>query len=381
MQSPLTSMLWRNPVIKASFYKSSIMTGDKGADIKISQKENVMEKKTPNLDWKNLPFGYISTDFNLRYFYRDGKWDEGELFSHENIQMHMAAPSLHYGQEAFEGLKAFETKSGKVVIFRPEENAHRLNRTAQRIFMPEIPVEMFLEAMKRVVLANKKFVPPHGTGASLYIRPLLIGIGAKIGLGPAKEYLFLTFVTPVGPYYKGGLSPVEALVITKYDRAAPKGVGDCKVGGNYAAGLAGEQYGKEQGYQVVLYLDPRENKYVDEFSTSNFIGIKGNKYITPASESILRSITNESLETVAKERGMTVERRPIPIEELEEFDEIGAVGTAAVVTPVNRIHYNGRDFTFGDRNEPGPIIKALYKDLTGIQMGELPDKNNWLYEI
>lgn len=340
-----------------------------------------MNNKTAQIDWSNLPFGYVKTDYNIRYYYSNGKWSEGELTQDENITMHMAAPCLHYGQEAFEGMKAFETRDGKIVVFRPEENAKRLQKTSRRIFIPEIPVEMFLEAVNKVVIANRKFVPPYGTGASLYIRPLVIGTGAKVGLGPADEYIFMIFVTPVGPYYKGGLTPVKALVVTEFDRAAPQGVGDCKVGGNYAAGLSGGQYGKDKGYPVVLYLDSKEKKYIDEFSTSNFIGIKGNTYITPSSGSILQSITNDSLAIISADRGMSVEKRQIKIEEIETFDEIGAVGTAAVVTPVNLIHYNGKDFSFGNINEPGPVITSLYNTLTGIQSGDIEDKFNWLFEI
>jgi len=340
-----------------------------------------MNTKTADIDWTNLPFGYVKTDFNIRYHYSNGKWSEGELTNDENINMHMAAPCLHYGQEAFEGMKAFQTKDGRIVVFRPEENAKRLQKTSRRIFIPEIPVEMFLEAVNKVVAANKKFVPPYGTGASLYIRPLVIGTGAKVGLGPADEYIFMIFVTPVGPYYKGGLTPVKALVVTGFDRAAPQGVGDCKVGGNYAAGLSGGQYGKDRGYPVVLYLDSKEKKYIDEFSTSNFIGIKWNTYITPSSGSILQSITNDSLAVISGDMGMTVEKRQIMIEEIETFNEIGAVGTAAVVTPVHLIHYNGKDFIFSKENEPGPVITNLYNTLTGIQKGDIEDKFNWLFEI
>ncbi len=341
-----------------------------------------MNRKSANLDWPNLPFDYMKTDFNIRYYYKDGKWSEGELVTEDTINLHMAAPCLHYGQEAFEGMKAFETKDGKIVVFRPEENAKRLQKTSRRIFMPEIPEDTFIDAAKRVISANKKFVPPYGTGASLYLRPLVIGTGARVGLGPAPEYMFIIFVTPVGPYYKGGgLTPVNALVVTDYDRAAPQGVGDCKVGGNYAAGLAGGQFGKDKGYPVVLYLDSREKKYIDEFSTSNFIAIKGNKYITPSSKSILQSITNDSLSIIAADMGMTVERRPIDIAEIKEFDEIGAVGTAAVVTPVNRIHYNGTDYNFGKGEKAGPVITSLHESLIKIQNGDIEDKFNWLTEI
>ncbi|MFA5518462.1 MAG: branched-chain amino acid aminotransferase [Spirochaetota bacterium] len=340
-----------------------------------------MNTKTADIDWANLPFGYVKTDFNIRYLYSNGKWSKEELTRDEYIPMHIAASCLHYGQEAFEGMKAFETKDGRIVVFRPEANSKRLQKTSRRIFMPEIPEKMFLDAVNKVVLANKKFVPPYGTGASLYIRPLVIGTGAKVGLGPADEYMFIIFVTPVGPYYKGGLTPVKALVVTDFDRAAPNGVGDCKVGGNYAAGLSGGQYGKDLGYPVVLYLDSKEKKYIDEFSTSNFIAIKGNTYITPVSNSILQSITNDSLATVARDKGMKVEKRQINIEEIAEFDEVGAVGTAAVVTPVHLIHYNGKDYTFHKENEAGPVITSLYEAFTGIQKGEVKDSHNWLFEI
>lgn len=340
-----------------------------------------MNTKRADIDWLNLPFGYVKTDFNIRYLYSNGKWSQEELTRDEYIPMHIAASCLHYGQEAFEGMKAFETKDGKIVVFRPEANSRRLQKTSRRIFMPEIPEEMFLDAVNKVVLANKKFVPPYGTGASLYIRPLVIGTGAKVGLGPADEYMFIIFVTPVGPYYKGGLTPVKALVVTDFDRAAPNGVGDCKVGGNYAAGLSGGQYGKDLGYPVVLYLDSKEKKYIDEFSTSNFIAIKGNTYITPVSGSILQSITNDSLAIVARDKGMKVEKRQIEIKEIAEFDEIGAVGTAAVVTPIHLIHYNGTDYTFHKEDKAGPVITSLYETFTGIQKGEIEDSHNWLFEI
>ncbi|HOK02019.1 MAG TPA: branched-chain amino acid aminotransferase [Spirochaetota bacterium] len=340
-----------------------------------------MNRETVDIDWSNLPFAYVKTDYNIRFYYKDGKWSDGELVSDEYITMHMAAPCLHYGQEAFEGLKAFETKDGRVVVFRPSENWKRLQKTSERIFLPAMPEEMFLEAIRKVVSANRRFVPPYGTGASLYIRPFLIGVGAKVGLGPASEYIFVIFVTPVGPYYKGGLTPVKAMVITGFDRAAPDGVGDCKVGGNYAAGLPGADYAKHHGYPVPLYLDPKEKRYVDEFGTSNFIGIKGKSYITPSSKSILPSITNMSLAQIAEDMGYKVERRPVDIEEVPSFDEIGAVGTAAVVTPICEINYNGKIMKFGKEDSAGPVISELYKRLTGIQYGEIEDKYNWLFEV
>ena len=334
-----------------------------------------------NLDWANLPFGYMKTNCNIRYHYKDGKWSEGELLQDENLTLHMAAPSLHYGQQSFEGLKAFETADGRIVVFRPDANARRLTRSCNRIFMPEVPEDIFLEAIQKVVSANAKFVPPHGTGASLYVRPLVFGTGAKVGLGPAEEYTFLVFVTPVGPYYKGGFNPVKALILEEYDRAAPNGVGDCKVGGNYAAGLSGSQFGKDKGYPIVLYLDSKEKKYLDVFTTSNFIGIKNNTYYTPDSESILASITNDSLSIMAKDMGLNYEKRPIEISEIESFEEVGAVGTAAVITPVNLIHYRGKDYKFGDGDKAGPVITSLYERLIKIQTGEYEDKYNWLFEV
>lgn len=334
-----------------------------------------------NLKWSELPFGYVQTDYNIRYYYQNNSWSEGELTSDEYIQMHMAAPCLHYGQEAFEGLKVFETIDGRVVAFRIDENAKRIQFSSERIFIPTLPIETFREAIHKVVKANSRFIPPYGTGASLYVRPVVFGMGARVGLGPASEYMFLVLVTPVGPYYKGGFMPVKALVVEDYDRAAPMGTGDCKVGGNYAAGLRGEIFGKTKGYPIVLYLDPKEKKYIDEFSTSNFIGISGNKYITPASSSILNSITNMSLTRLAEDMGMAVERRPISIEELQDFDEIGAVGTAAVITPISSIRHRDREYRYGNGTEAGPVITRLYDRLSKIRTGEYEDKFGWLEEI
>ncbi len=342
---------------------------------------SVPKTEKADLDWKNLPFAYIKTDYNIRYKFKNGKWSEGELVSDENIHINIAAPCVHYGQQAFEGLKVFETVDGRTVAFRPDENARRLKRSCERIFIPPVPTELFSDALNRVVAANARFVPPYGTGASLYVRPVVIGTGPKVGLGPADEYLFVVLVTPVGPYYKGGFKPIKALVVEDFDRAAPLGVGDCKVGGNYAAGLRGSEYGKERGYPIVLYLDPKEKRYIDELSTSNFIGIKKDHYISPTSNSILPSITNKSLSVIAEDSGMTVEFRPVEIGEIEKFDEIGAVGTAAVITPVYLIHYRGKDYTFGDEDKAGPVITDLYDKLTKIQTGELEDKFNWLEEI
>lgn len=342
---------------------------------------SVTDLITPDLDWANLPFAYIKTDYNIRCYYKDGKWSNGELCESDSLNINIASPCLHYGQQAFEGMKAFRTANNKIVCFRPQENAKRLQRTSERIQMPLIPEELFLEATKKVIAANARFVPPYGTGASLYIRPLIIGTGPKVGLGPSEEYTFIIFVNPVGPYYKGGFKPVKALVLEEFDRAAPNGVGDCKVGGNYAAGLPGSIFGHQKGFPVVLYLDPKEKKYIDEFATSNFIGIKENSYITPKSPSILPSITNKSLATLASDMGMNIEKRAVTIDEIKDFQEIGAVGTAAVLTPVNSITYRDKVFTYGDNSTAGPVLTKLYEKYINIQTGVLEDKYNWLEEI
>jgi branched-chain amino acid aminotransferase len=340
-----------------------------------------MSVERADLDWSNLPFQYVKTDKNIRYYYKNNSWSAPEVNEDDTLSISIAAPALHYGQQGFEGLKAFETKDGRVVCFRPDENAKRMNRTNRRIGMPEVPEDLFISAVETAIRENRRFVPPYGTGASLYLRPLMIGVGPKVGLGPADEYIFLIFATPVGPYYKGGFKPVEAVIVEGFDRAAPHGVGDCKVGGNYAAGLPGSNFVKEQGCAVGLYLDSQHNKYVDEFSTSNFIGIKKSSYITPQSPSILPSITNKSLATIATDMGMDVEQRPVEIDEVEDFDEVGAVGTAAVITPVYSIKYGDRTFAFGTKESAGPVLTKLYKTLTKIQTGEIEDLHRWLLEI
>jgi branched-chain amino acid aminotransferase len=334
-----------------------------------------------DLDWKSLPFGYVKTDYNIRFYYKDGAWSKGELSQDENFSLSIAAPCIHYGQQAFEGLKAFETKDGRIVLFRPMENALRLKSSCQRVYMPEFPVDTFIDAVKKLVAANVRFVPPYGTGASLYIRPLMIGVGPRVGLGPAEEYILLIFVSPVGPYYKGGFNPVKALIVEEFDRAAPSGVGDVKVGGNYAAGLRGSEVGHDKGFPVVLYLDPKEKKYIDEFSTSNFIAVKGNAYITPKSDSILPSITNKSLAELAAHIGMSVEKRPVTVDELSSLDEVGAVGTAAVITPVSEITYREKVINYTKDGKAGPKLTKLYEQFTGIQIGNEPDVFGWLTEV
>jgi branched-chain amino acid aminotransferase len=256
------------------------------------------------LDWKNIGFGYLKTDFNVRSNYKNGKWSALEVTSSEFLNIHMAATSLHYGQEAFEGLKAYMGKDGQIRVFRWDENAKRMQSSARGIKMAEVPTELFHEAVIKAVSLNKKYVPPYGTGAALYIRPLLFGSGAEVGVKPAKEYTFLVFVTPVGPYFKEGFKPGNIMICRDFDRAAPMGTGNIKVGGNYAASLNSLEKGHELGYGTVLYLDSKERKYIDECGPANFFAIKNNSYITPESKSILPSITNKCLQTLAADMGM-----------------------------------------------------------------------------
>lgn len=335
-----------------------------------------MEKE---LDWGNLSFGYIPTDYNVRCYYRNGQWGEIEVSSSETINIHIAATALHYGQEIFEGLKAFRGKDGKVRIFRLEENAKRIIESAKGIKMQPIPVELFTEMVKKVVKLNERFVPPYGSGASLYIRPLEIGTSAQVGVKPSQEYLFLILVTPVGPYFKEGFRPTNICIMREFDRVAPKGTGRWKVGGNYAASLDAGERAHSMGYSAVLYLDPKEKKYLDECGPANFFAIKDGKYITPASESILPSITNMTLQQLAQDMGLEVERRHITLEELEEIQEAAACGTAAVASPIAEIDDidTGKKYVIAKDGKPGPVTTALYNKLRAIQLGEEEDVHSW----
>ena len=332
------------------------------------------------LDWKNLPFGYIKTDFNIRCHYKDGKWGKPEVSQSEYIDIHIAATGLHYGQEAFEGLKAYMGKDGKIRVFRWDENASRLISSANGIKMAPVPAELFREAIFQAINLNKKFVPPFGSGASLYVRPLLYGSGAEVGVKPASEYTFIVFVTPVGPYFKGGVKPVNMMICRDVDRAAPLGTGIYKVGGNYAASLRALVAAKESGYGSALFLDAREKKYIDECGPANFFGIKDNTYITPKSESILNSITNMSLIEIAKSLGMKTERRPVAVEELSDFVETGACGTAAVISPIAKIFdpEKNKIYEYCKDGKPGSESLKLYKKLTSIQTGDEPDPFGWV---
>ncbi|MEI8085498.1 MAG: branched-chain amino acid aminotransferase [Paludibacter sp.] len=332
------------------------------------------------IDWGNLGFGYMKTDFNIRCIYSGGKWGELEVHDSEYINLHMAATSLHYGQESFEGLKAFRGKDGKIRIFRMKDNALRMQDSSEGTLMAKVPVEVFEEAVVKAVKMNERFVPPYESGASLYIRPVLFGSGPQVGVRPADEYMFIVFVTPVGPYFKGGFQTTPFVIMREYDRSAPLGMGKYKVGGNYAASLVAGKRAHELGYSAVFYLDAKEKKYIDECGAANFFGIKNNTYVTPKSSSILPSITNKSLMVLAEDMGIKVEQRAIPVEELSTFEEAGACGTAAVISPIQRIDDIDEDksYIFSPDGKPGPICDKLYHKLRAIQYGDEPDTHGWV---
>lgn len=331
-----------------------------------------------NLDWDNLGFQYIQTHTYIRTVYKDGQWSALESVHEPYLRMHIAATALHYGQACFEGLKAFRGKDGRVRLFRPDENARRMQASADRLVVPRVPVDLFLDAVHRAVRENEDFVPPYGTGGSLYIRPLLIGTGAKIGLQSSNEFTFLVLVVPVGDYYKGGLAPVTAIVMRDFDRAAPKGVGHVKVAGNYAADLMPNLMGKKAGYPINLYLDAGNRRTVEEFGTSNFFAIKDNTYVTPCSGSVLPSVTNKTLMQLAKDEGMVVEQRDIDIDEVREFDEVGACGTAVVITAVSRIVNGSNLIEIGKNpNRVGSRLSLFYDKVRAIQFGEIEDPHGW----
>lgn len=332
-----------------------------------------------NLDWKTLGFSYLKTDFRYVSRYKDGKWDDGALVEDNRLYIEECATALHYGQQSFEGLKAYTTKDGKVQLFRPDQNAKRMNLSADRLLMPRIPEEKFIDACVQVVKANMKWVPPYGTGATLYLRPMLIGVGENIGVKPAPEYIFAIFCMPVGAYFKGGMTPVN-FITSEFDRAAPHGTGAAKVGGNYAGSLYPHQLAVEKGFADCIYLDPATHTKIEEVGAANFFGItKDNKFVTPKSPSILPSITKYSLMHVAKEYlGMEVCERDVLIDNLDEFSEAGACGTAAVISPIGGISHSGNMHVFYSETEVGPVTKKLYDTLTGIQFGEVEAPEGWL---
>ena len=340
-----------------------------------------MEKK--DIDWGNLGFGYIPTDYRYVSNFKDGKWDDGELVTDANIVMSECACVLQYAQTVFEGLKAYTTKDGKTVVFRPDLNAERLNDSAARLKVPTLPDGKFIDAVKKVVKANEAYVPPYGSGATLYLRPFMFGSNSVIGVKPAEEYQFRVFATPVGPYFKGGVKPLTVR-IPDYDRAAPHGTGHIKAGLNYAMSLYPIVDAHEQGYDENMYLDSATRTKIEETGGANIIFItKDGKLVTPKSNSILPSITRRSLTYVAKEYlGMEVEEREVYKEELSDFAECGLCGTAAVISPVGKIVDHGKEICIpAGMTEMGPVTKKLYDTLTGIQMGNIEAPEGWIVEV
>lgn len=334
------------------------------------------------IDYKNLGFECRETHANYISFYKDGAWDDGKLKKEDCITISAFSTALHYGQEAFEGLKAYRRKDGKIQLFRPIENAKRMQNSCERLLMPKVSIEKFIDACEQVVKANEDLIPPYGTGATLYLRPFIIGVGRNLGVRPAKEYIFSVICSPVGSYFKGGLAP-NNFVITDYDRAAPHGTGDSKVGGNYAASLYPHQMAKDNGYADCIYLDPLTHTKIDEVGAANFFGItKDNKFITPKSPSILPSITKYSLMYLAKEYlGLEVEEGEVFVDKLDIFKEAGACGTAAVISPIGRIDYGDKKIIFYSETEVGPVTKKLYNLLTGIQFGDVEAPKGWIHII
>lgn len=338
------------------------------------------------LDWPNIGFTYQPTRSFVYYRFRDGAWDAGEEREGEpTVSVHVGATALHYGQSLFEGLKAFACADGSVKLFRPTMNAARMARGAARTLMEAPPEALFLEACTRAVKANLDYVPPYGSGGALYVRPLLFGAGARIGLQPADAYDLIVLVTPVGEYYKGGLQPVACRVVEDCDRAAPRGVGSVKLAGNYAPDLQPNLKAKMEGFPIGLYLDAGTRTLVEEFSTSNFIGInvKDKKYVTPLSDAILPSITNDSLMKLAAAAGFEVDRRPVPYAEVAagDFDEIAACGTAVVLTPIGSITRGDDTVTLGQPGKAGEVCSQLYDTMTKIQRGDLPDPYGWTLDV
>ena len=340
-----------------------------------------MEKK--NIDWGNIGFGYMEADYRYVSYYKDGKWDDGALVTDPNITLNECACVFQYAQTVFEGLKAYTTQDGHIVCFRPDLNASRMIDSAERLVMPPFPEDRFLDAVKQVVKANAAWVPPFGSGASLYIRPYLMGINSVIGVKPADEYMFRILVTPVGPYFKGGAKPIT-IKVSDYDRAAPHGTGDIKAGLNYAMSLRPIVKAHEEGFAENMYLDAATRTKVEETGGANFIFItKDGTLVTPKSNSILPSITRRSIMVVAeKYLGMKVEHREVYFDELADFAECGLCGTAAVISPVGKINDHGKEICFpAGMEEMGPYTKKLYETLTGIQMGTIEAPEGWIYTI
>lgn len=335
------------------------------------------------MDWNNLGFGYIKTPYRYVAGFKDGKWSQGELTEDDKITISECAGVLQYAQTAFEGLKAYTAVNGKIVTFRPDLNAERMIDSAKRLEMPPFPKEKFLDAVDKVVSANREFVPPYGSGASLYLRPYMFGSSPVIGVKPSEEYIFRLFATPVGPYFKGGVKPIT-IRVSDFDRAAPNGTGHIKAGLNYAMSLHAIVDAHNKGFDENLYLDPATRTYVEETGGANFIFVtKDDTVVTPLSDSILPSITRRSLMYVAEHYlNLKVEHRKVKLSELADFAECGLCGTAAVISPVGKIYDHGKEICLpSGMKDMGKITKKLYDTLTGIQTGTIPAPDGWIREI
>ena len=336
-----------------------------------------------NIDWSNLGFGYVKTDYRYVSNFKNGAWDEGTLSTDDMVTISECACVLQYAQTVFEGMKAYTTEDGRIVVFRPDLNAERMENSAKRLEMPVFPKDRFVDAIVKLVEANADYVPPYGSGATLYIRPYMFGTNAVIGVKPADEYQFRTFCTPVGPYFKGGVKPIT-IRVSDFDRAAPRGTGHIKAGLNYAMSLHAIMDAHRQGFDENMYLDPATRTKVEETGGANFLFVtKDNKVVTPKSDSILPSITRRSLVYVAKEYlGLEVEEREVYFDEVKDFAECGLCGTAAVISPVGKIVDHGKEICMpSGMTEMGPVTKKLYETLTGIQMGRLEAPEGWIKVI
>lgn len=340
-------------------------------------------RKLADIDWNALGFSYIRTDLRYLAHWRGGEWDAGQLTGDNVLHIAEGSTALHYGQQCFEGLKAYRCADGSINLFRPDQNAARMQASCRRLLMPELSTERFIDACVQVVRANEHFIPPYGTGGSLYLRPFMIGVGDNIGVRTAPEFLFSAFCTPVGPYFKGGLTP-SSFITSLYDRAAPNGTGAAKVGGNYAASLLPNSEAKGRDFADVIYLDPATHTKIEEVGAANFFAITkdGRRFVTPQSPSILPSITKYSLLWIAEHRlGLKVEEGDVLIDDLARFSEAGACGTAAVITPIGGIQHRDTFHVFHSETEPGPVTRRLYDELTGIQFGDREAPEGWIVKV
>jgi branched-chain amino acid aminotransferase len=335
-----------------------------------------------SINWETLGFDYIKTDFRYLAHWRDGDWQAGALTEDNQLHISEGSTALHYGQQCFEGLKAYRCKDGSINLFRPDQNALRMSRSCARLLMPQVPTEMFIDACRQVVKANERFVPPYGTGGALYLRPFVIGVGDNIGVRTAPEFIFSVFCIPVGAYFKGGMKP-HNFVISDYDRAAPNGTGAAKVGGNYAASLMPGAEAKKRHFADCIYLDPQTHSKIEEVGSANFFAITADgQFVTPKSPSVLPGITRLSLIELAQSRlGLTVVEGEVPIDQLDRFVEAGACGTAAVITPIGSIEYQGKLHVFHSETDVGPVTRKLYNELTGVQSGDIEGPQGWIVKV